>query len=81
MGLGRLLEACRVHEKVALEHSSKSAEYELESSYGDLVLEHVSALRTAKPRRECNEDNSHKKIIVFLLETHRFSGEDHNLCQ
>ena len=28
-----------MHEKVALEHSSKSTKYELESSYGDLVHE------------------------------------------
>ena len=39
MGLGQLLEACRVHEKVALEHSSKSTKYELEGSYDDLVHE------------------------------------------
>ena len=42
MGLGRLLEACQVHEKVALEHSSKSTKYELEGSYGDPVHEHFS---------------------------------------
>ena len=56
MGLGRLLEACRVHEKVALEHSSKSIKYELEGSYGDPGHEHFSVLKTAKLRRECNED-------------------------
>ena len=56
MGLGRLLEACQVPEKVALEHSSKSTKYELESSYGDPVHEHFSVLKTAKLRRECNED-------------------------
>ena len=39
MGLGRLLEACQVHEKVALEHSSKSTKYELEGSYDDLIHE------------------------------------------
>ena len=39
MGLGGLLEACQVHEKVALEHSSKSTKYELEGSYDDLVHE------------------------------------------
>ena len=38
MGLRRLLEACQVHEKVALEHSSKSAKCELEGSYEDLVI-------------------------------------------
>ena len=37
MGLGRLLEACQVVEKVALKHSSKSTKYELEGSYGDPV--------------------------------------------
>ena len=56
MGLGRLLEACQVHEKVALEHSSKSTKYELEGSYGDPVHEHFSFLKTAKLPRECNED-------------------------
>ena len=55
MGLGRLLEACQVHEKVALEHSSKSTKYELEGSYGDPVHEHFSFLKTAKLPRECNE--------------------------
>ena len=55
MGLGRLLEACQVHEKVALEHSSKSTKYELEGSYDDLVHEHFSFLKTAKLPRECNE--------------------------
>ena len=37
MGLRRLLEACQVLEKVALNHSSKSTKYELEGSYDDLV--------------------------------------------
>ena len=55
MGLGGLLEACRVHEKVGLEHSSKSTKYELEGSYGDPVHEHFSVLETAKLWRECNE--------------------------
>ena len=41
MDLGRLLEACWVYEKVALEHSSKSTKYELEGSYNDPVHEHV----------------------------------------
>ena len=40
MALGRLLEACQVHEKVALEHSSKSTKYELKDSYNDPVSEH-----------------------------------------
>ena len=44
-----------MHEKVALEHSSKSTKYELESSYGDPVHEHFSFLKTAKLPRECNE--------------------------
>lgn len=35
MGLGGLLEAYQIHEKVALEHSLKSTKYELEGSYGD----------------------------------------------
>ena len=62
MGLGRLLEACQVHEKVALEHSSKSTKYELEGSYDDLVHEHFSFLKTAKLPRECNE-------VYFYMET------------
>ena len=41
MGLGRLLEACQVHEKVALEHISKSTKYEREGYYYDLVHVHV----------------------------------------
>ena len=48
MDLGRLVEACQVHDRVALEHSSKSTKYELEGSYGDPVHEHVSFLKTAK---------------------------------
>ena len=44
MGLGRPLEACQVHEKVGLKHSSKSTKYEFEGSYDDLVREHVSML-------------------------------------
>ena len=39
MGLRRLLEACQVHEKRALKHSSKSTQYEVEGSYDDLVHE------------------------------------------
>ena len=39
MGLGRLLEACRVHRKVALERSSKPTKYELQGPYGDPVYE------------------------------------------
>ena len=42
-GLGRLLKACQVHEKVALEHSSKSAKHELEGSYNDQFHEFVSS--------------------------------------
>ena len=45
-----------MHEKVGLEHSSKSTKYELEGSYGDPVHEHFSFLKTAKLPRECNED-------------------------
>ena len=56
MGLGRLLEASGVREKVALEHSSKSTKYELEGSYGDPVHEHFPFLKTAKVPRECNEE-------------------------
>ena len=52
---GGLLEACQVHEKVALEHSSKSTKYELEGSYGGPVHEHFSFLKTAKLPRERNE--------------------------
>ena len=55
MGLGGLLEACQVHKKVGLKHSSKSTKYELERSYGEPVHEHFSFLKTAKLRRECNE--------------------------
>ena len=44
-------------ENVALEHSSKSTKYELESSYGDPVHEHFSFLKTAKLPRECNGDD------------------------
>ena len=44
MSLGRLLEACQVHEKVALEHSSKSTKYELEGCYGNPVHEHFDKL-------------------------------------
>ena len=44
-----------MHEKVGLEHSSKSTKYELEGSYGDPVHEHFSFLKTAKLPRECNE--------------------------
>ena len=55
-GLGRLLEACHVHEKVALDHNSKSKKYELEGSYNDPVHEHFSFLITAKLQRECNEE-------------------------
>ena len=57
-----LLEACRVHEKVALEHSSKSTKYELKGSYEDPVHEHFSFLKTAKLPRECNDD--HVNILV-----------------
>ena len=56
MGLRRLLEACQLHEKVGLKHSSKSAKYELEVYYNAPVHEHVSFLKTAKLPRECNED-------------------------
>ena len=49
------MEACQVHEKVALEHWSKATKYELEGSYGDPVRKHFSFLKTAKLPRECNE--------------------------
>ena len=39
MGLGGLLEASRVHRKVALECSSKPTKYELQGPHGDLVYE------------------------------------------
>ena len=48
-----------MHEKVALEHSSKSTKYELEGSYGDPVHEHFCFLKTAKLPRECNEVTLH----------------------
>ena len=57
MGLGRLLEACQVHERVALEHSLKSTKYDLEGSYNHSVHEHLSFLRTTKLPRERNEVN------------------------
>ena len=56
MGLGQLLEACQVHGKVGLEHSSKSSKYELEGSYNDPVHDHCSVMKTAKLPRECNQD-------------------------
>ena len=46
--------------KVGLEHSSKSAKYELEGSYGDPVHEHFSFLKTTKLPRECNEGGDQK---------------------
>ena len=55
MGLGGLPEACQVHEKVGLEHSSKSTKYELEGFYGEPVHEHFSFWKTAKMPRECTE--------------------------
>ena len=54
-GLGRILEACQVHEKVGLQHSSKSTKYELEGSCNDPVHEHLSFLKSDKQPRECNE--------------------------
>ena len=55
-----------MHEKVGLEHSSKSTKYELEGSYDDLVHEHFSFLKTAKLPRECNEEFDHqKKYLIF----------------
>ena len=60
MGLSRLLEACRVHEKVALEHSSKSTKYELEGSYNDpqqfMSMFLFENCQTAKLPQECNEE-------------------------
>ena len=35
-----LLEACQVHGKLALKHSSKSTKYELAGYYGDPLYEH-----------------------------------------
>ena len=51
-------------EKVGLEHSSKSTKYELEGSYGDLVHEQCSFLKTAKLQRECNEANADDDVDV-----------------
>ena len=70
-----------MHEKVALEHSSKSTKYELEGSYGDPVHEHFSFLKTAKLPRECNEVyisnfRGHLRIIS-LLEIDPESCSDH----
>ena len=73
MGLGRLLEACQVHEKVALEHSSKSTKYELEGSYGDPVHEHFSFLKTAKLPRECNEENDQNFIPERLIRNEKYA--------
>ena len=52
-----------MHEKVALEHSSKSTKYELEGSYGDPVHEFFSFLKTAKLLRECTKDNVNYVLI------------------
>ena len=52
------LEACQVHEKLALERSAKSTKYELEGSYDDPVHERFSFLKTAKLPPECNEGAS-----------------------
>ena len=74
MGLGRLLEACQVHEKVGLEHSSKSTKYELEGSYGEPVHEHSSFLKTAKLPRERNED-AETRIMMAYTRSNEFSGK------
>ena len=72
-----------MHEKVALEHSSKSTKYELESSYGDLVHEHFSFLKTAKLPRECNEvklDTSlpkKKKLGKYMKNTAKNTSKNH----
>ena len=66
-----------MHEKVGLEHSSKSTKYELEGSYGDPVHEHFSFLKTAKLQRECNEDFRlmfDRVFIDFLTDVLRISG-------
>ena len=74
MGLGWLLEACQAHEKVALEHGSKSTKYELQGSCSDPVHENLSFLKTAKLPQECNEDNWHEmdffKSIQKIDDTH-----------
>ena len=69
MGLGRLLEACQVHEKVGLEHSSKSTKYEIEGSYDDPVHEHFSCLKTAKLPRECNEACQSEDLSLTARDT------------
>ena len=56
-----------MHEKVGLEHSSKSTKYELEGSYGDPVHEHFCFLKTAKLPRECNEVVYSKSLILHRL--------------
>ena len=61
MGLGRLLEACRVHEKVALEHSSKSTKYELEGSYDDLVHEHFHFFMSFSVQLGLNGNRGYQK--------------------
>ena len=63
MDLGRLLEACQEHEKVGLEHSSKSTKYELEGSYKDPVHEHVSFLKAAKLPQVCKLP-AHPLVLV-----------------
>ena len=65
MGLGRLLEACRVHEKVALERSSKSTKYELEGYHGGPVHEHFSFMKTARLPPECNEVSFGKNLLYM----------------
>ena len=60
MGLGRLLEACQVHEKVALEHSTKSTKYELEGLYDNLIHEHDSFLKLPTCRESALKSPSHR---------------------
>ena len=70
MGLGLLLEACQVHEKVALEHSSKSTKCELKGSYDDPVHENVSCLKTAKLPQSSSSSSSSTVVVVVNRKIH-----------
>ena len=65
MGLGRLLEACQVHKKVALEHSSKSTKYELEGSCFDPIHEHFFLSELPNCRKTAVENT----VVVLSRES------------
>ena len=76
MGLGRLLEACQLHEKVALEHSSKSAKYELEGSYNDQVHEHFSQCVAIAVAVVAENPKKPYCTRIFLMENKNRHGTD-----